>query len=63
MQLPPSQRIFAAAFTGLVAYGGMKVTDYFNEQGDIEREAKALILKEHQKINAAADKDFRRKEE
>lgn len=56
MQLPPSQRIFAAAFTGIVAYGGLTITDYFNEQGEIEREAQAQVLKEHQTINQAADK-------
>ncbi|KAG5359352.1 hypothetical protein CJU90_4094 [Yarrowia sp. C11] len=61
MQIPPSQRIVAAAFTGILAYGGMKVTDYFNEQGDIDREAAALLLKEHQQLNQAADKE-RRKE-
>ncbi|KAG5355929.1 hypothetical protein CJU89_5645 [Yarrowia sp. B02] len=58
MQIPPSQRIFAAAFTGILAYGGMKITDYFTEQGEIEREAQALLLKEHQKIN----QEVRRKE-
>jgi hypothetical protein len=62
MQIPPSQRIIAAAFTGILAYGGMKITDYFNEQGDIEREAQALVLKEHQKINQAVANDLRKDE-
>lgn len=62
MQIPPGQRIIAAGVTGVVAYGAMKITDYYNEQGDIQREAEAIIRKEREELNSVADKDFRRKE-